>query len=592
MEKYEKITGRKQLALIKRLLGYTKAHGKLIFVSFLLVLAGTYLDVYSPLISKTILDNYIRVSNFDFNGVFRLTMLLMLVSLLLSTCRFMYNYLFKEIGNRIVKTIRVDLYRKLQRMGMRYFDQTPVGSIVSRVTNDTEAILEMLVSVLATVISSIITIVGVIIAMYSLSPFLTLICLLFVPVELFLVYLYQKLSTRFYQAAREKLSQLNTKLSESILGMNIIQEFNQQKRLIAEFEGTNEEYYQASFRVLKLDGLLLMPAVDLINSLCLILLFAFVGVDSLSGVVTAGLIVAFIEYVYKFTSPILSIMDRLAIYQQALVACQRIFAIMDNEEEAPKQNEGANAVIKEAKIEFKNVSFSYDGENEVLKNISFVVNPGETVALVGHTGSGKSSIINVVMRFYEFTKGEILIDDIPIRDYSYEELRSKTGLVLQDPFIYYGTINENVRLGNEKFSDEEVIQACEFVQADTFIKNLSETYNHKVIERGAAFSTGQRQLLAFARTILTNPKILILDEATANIDSETEKLIQEGLERMRKGRTTVAIAHRLSTIKDANQIIVLDKGRIIEQGNHEQLIELGGVYNAMYQLQQSGMEIE
>jgi len=591
MDKYEKITGKKQLALIKRLLGYTKPYYKLIIVSFIFVLIATYLDVLLPVISKTIIDKYFRVSNFDLNGVMFYAAIFFGVNILNSIFRFAHSYMFKEVGNKVVKTIRVDLYKKLQNLGMRYFDQTPVGSIVSRVTNDTEAILEMLNNVLAVVFSSLIAIVGVLIAMFNLNPLITLICIMFIPIELLLIATYQKLSTKFYQAGREKLSQLNTKLSESIVGMNIIQDFNQQKRLIKEFEKTNDEYYQASIKNIKLNGLLLSTAVDLIGSMCMAALLISMGIESFTGVVTAGMIMAFSEYIFKFTNPVLQIMERLAIYQQALVACQRIFGIMDNNEEIPKQSDEANAIIKDAKIEFKNVTFSYDGKNEVLKDISFEVNPGETVALVGHTGSGKSSIINVIMRFYEFYQGEILIDGVSIRDYSYEELRAKTGLVLQDPFIYYGTIKDNVSLNDDRFSDEQIRKACEFVQADTFINELSDTYNHKVIERGAAFSSGQRQLIAFARTIITNPKILILDEATANIDSETEKLIQEGLERMRRGRTTIAIAHRLSTIKDANQILVLDKGRIIERGTHEELVSLGGVYNAMYELQQKGMDI-
>jgi ATP-binding cassette subfamily B protein len=280
----------------------------------------------------------------------------------------------------------------------------------------------------------------------------------------------------------------------------------------------------------------------------------------------------------------------LSIYQQSIVASSRIFTILDHEELTPQQDTDANAKIENATVEFKNVSFSYDGKNEVLSDISFTVKPGETVALVGHTGSGKSSIINVMMRFYEFTKGEIVIDGKSIRCYPIEELRDNTGLVLQDPFMYYGTIKDNIRLLNKDISDQEIEDACKFVQADTFIDNLDGKYDHQVIERGAAFSTGQKQLLVFARTIVTNPKILVLDEATANIDTETESLIQNSLAKIKQGRTTIAIAHRLSTIKDANQILVLDKGKIIEQGNHQELIDKQGVYYAMYQLQQSGME--
>lgn len=285
------------------------------------------------------------------------------------------------------------------------------------------------------------------------------------------------------------------------------------------------------------------------------------------------------------------IMDRLSIYQQAIVAADRVYTIMDHEEVTPRQNEGAHATISNAKIEFRNVSFSYDGVHKVLNDISFIVNPGETLALVGHTGSGKSSIINVMMRFYEFFEGDILIDDVSIKDYPIENLREKMGLVLQEPFIYYGTINDNIRLLNKSISDEAIKDAAEFVQADTFINKLEKQYETLVIEEGSAFSTGQKQLLAFARAIVVDPKILILDEATANIDTETEGLIQKGLEKIRAGRTTLMIAHRLSTIRDADQIIVLDKGRIIEQGNHDSLMDDEGVYYGMIELQRNAMSL-
>jgi ATP-binding cassette subfamily B protein len=291
--------------------------------------------------------------------------------------------------------------------------------------------------------------------------------------------------------------------------------------------------------------------------------------------------------VQQFFNPMTNMMDFLSIFQDGVVAGSRIIHILDHEELTPQQNPGANAEIKEAKIEFRNVSFSYDGKTNVLNNISFVANPGETVALVGHTGSGKSSIINVLMRFYEFYDGQILIDDVDIKDYPMKELREKMGLVLQDAFMFYGDIASNIRLLNKDITDEQIIEAAKFVQADKYINTLPNKYHAKVIEGGTSFSSGQRQLISFARTIVTDPKILVLDEATANIDTETENLIQVGLEKMRSGRTTIAIAHRLSTIKDANLILVLEKGNIVERGNHDQLIEHEGLYYDMYRLQNS-----
>lgn len=293
---------------------------------------------------------------------------------------------------------------------------------------------------------------------------------------------------------------------------------------------------------------------------------------------SAELILLFVDYVYMLYDPLFQIIDRLAIFQQAIVSNSRVFTILNHTEITPQQEPDATRDIQDGKIEFKNVTFSYDRHNNVLNFISFTVNPGETVALVGHTGSGKSSIINVMMRFYEFSQGEILIDGKSIREYPLEVLRSKMSLVLQDLFINYGTIINNVRLLNENISEEDVIKACEFVQAGSFIEEFPEKYHHQVVERGAAFSSGQKQLLDFARTIVTNPKILIFDEATANIDTETESLIQEGLTRIRQGQTTVAIAHRLSTIKDSNLILVMCNRKIVERGTQDELIEQAGIY--------------
>jgi ATP-binding cassette, subfamily B, multidrug efflux pump len=427
--------------------------------------------------------------------------------------------------------------------------------------------------------------------MFSLNATLAFISILFIPIAIGFIYLYQKYSTKHYQTAREKNSQINTRISESISGMKIIQDFNQQKRFVREFSELNNEYYEASLMNLKIDGLLLAPVIHVLTAIALASIIFYSGVLSLNGVVMVGGVFAFIDLIYRLFDPMFQIMDRLSLYQQAVVAGDRIFKIIDNVELTPSQNEGANAKITNAKVEFKNVSFSYDGVNQVLKDISFVVNPGETVALVGHTGSGKSSIINVMMRFYEFFEGDILIDDVSIREYPLEHLRSKMGLVLQDPFIYVGTIADNIRLLNQDISDEAIKAAAEFVQADDFISALDDKYEHKVIEEGAAFSTGQKQLLAFARAIVTDPKILILDEATANVDTETEVLIQEGLKRIREGRTNLMIAHRLSTIRDANQILVLEDGEIVERGNHDELMSQKGLYFAMVELQNSNMEL-
>lgn len=451
-------------------------------------------------------------------------------------------------------------------------------------TNDTEAIKDLFVSVLSTFVQAAFLIVGIYVAMFLLNPLLALFTLILLPLIFLVVYLYRKYSSVVYMTMREKLSQLNAKLAESLSGMGIIQAFRQEKRFNDEFDEINHEHYIAMMNNTKLNSILLRPVIDLIYFTAIVILLTYFGITSFETAIEVGTVYAFITYINRFFEPVNNVMERLAIYQQAIVAGSRVFTLLDEEEIEPKQGE-SNELITEGLIEFKNVTFSYDGKTNVLKNISFTVKPGETIALVGHTGSGKSSIINLLMRFYEFEQGDIFIDGVSIKSYSKNELRRKIGLVLQDPFLFYGTIESNIKLFNDELTEEDVVDAAKFVQADMFIEQLPNGYKQRVTERGSTFSSGQRQLVAFARTIATNPKILVLDEATASIDTETEVAIQSSLEKMRKGRTTIAIAHRLSTIQDAEQILVLHQGEIIEKGTHQELLAQQGLYHKMYLLQ-------
>lgn len=586
------MSGKEHRYVIKRMLSYTKYHVPMLVVTMILVLLATLADVFAPIVIKTFLDDHL--TKLDVSAKVLLVFSSGYFGIILgqSIVRYFQLFLFQKIAFKIIKQMRVDIFTKLHSLGMRYFDKTPAGSIVSRVTNDTEAVKDMFIDVLSTAIQSFFMLIGIYIAMFALNVTLALYSLIIFPLILFIIFIYRKYSSKFYRARREKMSQLNAKISESISGMSIIQQFNQEKRLANEFEAINADYYNVSMKNIKFNALLLGPAIDLLYALAVVVILTFFGVDALTGPVAIGTIYAFISYFDRFLEAIFAVMERLAIYQEAITAAARVFRIMDETETVPNQLENSKNQISAAKIEFKDVSFAYDGRNDVLKHISFTAEPGQTVALVGHTGSGKSSIINLMMRFYEFERGEILIDGKSIRDYPISELRTKMGLVLQDSFMFYGNIKDNIRLYNKKISDEEVQQAAEFVQADKFIQTLDGKYNHRVIERGASFSSGQRQLISFARTVVTNPQILVLDEATANIDTETETLIQTGLRKMREGRTTIAIAHRLSTIKDADLILVLSKGNIIERGTHESLIQQKGIYYSMYELQKSGMDSE
>ncbi|WP_265458940.1 ABC transporter ATP-binding protein [Enterococcus sp. HY326] len=575
---------KEQVILVKRLLKFTKPYRKSFYVAIIFALLLSVINVLLPRIIQTFMDNYLTNQTATTQVIFFFAGLYFLGTVIKAIVWFFQWFLYNMASLKTYQSIRSQLFEKLHTLGMRYFDQTPAGSIVSRVTNDTETLFEFW-NVFLMVLTGIFAVVTSFIAMVQINTKIALLNLVFLPVLFGIIWYYQKFSSRIYRNMREKLSQLNTKLNESISGMQIIQQFRQEKRLEKEFDETNVEYLETRYNMIRTNSLLLSPVINFLYALAVAASLTVFGFDALHSPVEVGLIYAFTTYIQSFFNPMSQMMDYLSIFTDGLVAGSRILRIMDTEEYTPAQNPEADGEILLGKIEFRNVSFSYDGQHNVLNNISFIANPGETIALVGHTGSGKSSIINVLMRFYEFYEGEILIDDRNIRDFPMEELRKKMGLVLQDAFMFYGDISSNIRMMNPNITDSEIVAAAKFVQADGFIESLPGNYHAKVIERGASYSSGQRQLISFARTIVTNPKVLILDEATANIDTETEGLIQEGLANMRQGRTTIAIAHRLSTIKDANLILVLEKGHVVEQGTHESLLAEDGLYSDMYRLQ-------
>ena len=569
-----------QWTVLKRLLGYLKPYSLLTLLALSFLLATTVIKSIIPLVASHFIDQYLgNLSQFAVTVLIAYYGLYILQTLI----QYIGNLLFARVSYSIVRDIRKDAFANMEKLGMSYFDKTPSGSIVSRLTNDTETISDMFSGLLSSFISAIFIFVTTLYTMMILDFRLTGLVLLFLPLIFILVNLYRKKSVKIIEKTRSFLSDINSKLAESIEGIRIIQAFNQEKRLQEEFDEINEEHYVYANRSVALDALFLRPAMSLLKLLGYAVLMAYFGYRGLYIGMTAGTMYAFIQYINRLFDPLIEVTQNFSILQTSMVSAGRVFALIDQSNYEPVQADSELA-IREGNIRFEHVCFSYDGVNQILDDISFSVNKGETIAFVGHTGSGKSSIINVLMRFYEFQSGRVLIDNVDIRNYSHQELRKNMGLVLQEPFLYHGTIKSNIAMYQE-ISDEEVKAAAEFVDADAFIQELPQGYNSPVSERGSSFSTGQRQLLAFARTVASQPKILILDEATANIDSETETLVQNSLEKMRKGRTTIPIAHRLSTIQDANCIYVLDKGRIIESGTHEELLTLGGTYHKMYSLQ-------
>jgi len=561
---------------------YMLRYKGLSILALLFILMTSIVATAIPLLAQYYIDNYIT-KNIAKAGLYILIIYFGLF-ILRVVFTFLGEYYFAKVAHSIVRDLRNDSFANLQKLGMSYFDKTPVGSVVSRLTNDTQAVADMFGTIFSSFLNTILMFVVTLSAMIALSWQLTIYMILFIPVMVGSVYLYQKLSSRLVEISRAKISEMNTKLSESIEGMKIIQAFNQEQRLIDEFGEVNNEHLRYYTKSLKVDSLLLRPAMALFKVLAYGVIVTYFGLSFESAGFTAGIIYAFIQYTNQLFNPLIELMQNFSILQTSIISAGRVFTLIDNEEYEPKQKESAHKISR-GDIEFKNVSFSYDGKRDVLKNISFSVKNGESIAFVGATGSGKSSIMNLFLRFYDYDRGEILIDGVDIKDYSSKELRNSVGLVLQDPFLYHGTVESNIKMYNEELTREDVIEAAKFVDAHNFIDKLEDKYDSIVTERGATFSSGERQLLTFARTIASKPKILILDEATANIDSETEELIQNSLEKMRKGRTTIAIAHRLSTIQDSNCIYVLDKGEIIESGTHEELIALKGNYYKMYQLQ-------
>lgn len=575
---------KENLSIMMRLLQFAQPYWKVFTLSLIAMAVVSGINAYLPIIVQRYIDQYLVNDVFEVGILVRVLLFYAGLTIAKLALTYIKDYLFKNASEQTVANLRRSIYEHVIHLEMRYFDQTPNGSVVSRVTNDTETIKEFW-NVFMQVANGLFNAISIAIAMFTLDVKLALIFMAFLPVVIILMYIYQKKSTVIYGRMREALSKVNTELAESITGMMTIQHFNQTDRKKEEFDDVNQEYVDARIKMFKMDAVLLMPAISFIEVVVLVIILLMFGQEYLSGIaVNVGVLYAFTQYAKQFFNPIGEIMNSLSIFQNGLVSGSRVIHLIDKDDLAPHANPEATGEVTAGKIEITDLTFSYDGENDVLKNINITAEAGETIALVGQTGSGKSSIINLLMRFYEFNRGSIKIDDQSIKEIKDSDLREKMGLVLQDSFMFYGNVRDNITMYGD-FTDQEVRKAAEFVNADKIIDNLEDGYQSKVIERGASFSTGEKQLISFARTILRDPTILILDEATANIDTETEMMIQEGLSNMRQGRTTIVIAHRLSTIKEADRIYVLRQGEIIESGTHDELIAQGGMYYDMYELQ-------
>ncbi|MBT9260083.1 MAG: ABC transporter ATP-binding protein/permease [Clostridiales bacterium] len=580
---------------VRRLLGYLGRRKGELLLAFLFLFLGTGANVAMPLLIRVFIDRHLTP------GVFPPGPLLLLAGgyLLLLGVAAGASYLqllrFQKIALDIIREMRVEVFNHLQRLRLSYFDRHPQGALLSRVTNDTEAVKELYLNVLSAYVQHTVTLLGIFIALFFVNVRLAFIYLVLLPIFVLIILVYRHLSGPIFLRTRQLLGSLNAALNEGIQGAGVIQAFAQEKRMAQRFAELNRQHYRARMGTVRLNGLLLRPLTDFIYTLSLAGVLAYFGGRALLGAVDVGALFVFLSYLERMFEPVNDMMQRMQMFQQSYVSAQRVFELMDEGEVDPfltgEKGRGRGKAMAPSggvAVEFRRVSFSYDGRRDVLKDISFRVEPGQTVAIVGPTGSGKTTLIHLLLRLYPLERGEILLGGRRLEEIPEEELRKEVGLVLQEPFLIEGTILENVIMDRPWVTEHDALEALQAVGASSFVERLPGGYRHRVGERGATFSQGERQLLALARVLAGNPSLLILDEATAHVDSETEARIQEALETIQRGRTTLVVAHRLSTIQHAHRILVLQEGRLVEEGTHGDLLARGGLYAAMYRLQQLG----
>lgn len=565
-----------------RLIAYMKPYAHWVIFALLLVLGLTAFDLYRPMLVGDAIDTF--GANGDYDVIIATAIKYAVVLALSFAFNIAQTWILQKTGQNIILQMRKDLYRHIQSLGSRYFDITPVGKLVTRVTNDVEALNEMYSGILVQLFRNIVKIVGLAGVMLVLDVRLAAISFVLMPLVIGLTVLCQKIARNIYRLYRTRLTDINTFLSEHLSGMKIIQIFGRQERKFEEFHDKNTKLYKAFYREMLMYAVF-RPLIYILSILSLMIVLWFGSRNVFDEIISVGTLYIFSNYIRSFFDPIQELAEQFSTLQSSIASAEKIFTVMDEDEFIPEVENPKQPDKITGKIEFDHVWFAYDGENYVLKDVSFVINPGEKVAFVGATGAGKSSILNLIGRYYDIQKGHIYIDGIDIRQLSKKQLRSAIGQMQQDVFIFEGDVAHNIRLNDDAITDAQVKAAAEYVNASHFIEKLPQGYHEPVTERGATFSAGERQLLSFARTLAHNPSILVMDEATANIDTETEILIQEALEKLMDGRTTIMVAHRLSTIQHADCIMVMHKGRICERGTHRELLEQDGIYRKLYELQ-------
>ena len=571
--------------VFRRLLKYAAPYWWQFLICLLLVLGITVIEIYRPILTGKAIDLF-SVSA-DFSEIAMLGIQYVVVLLLGFAFNFLNTWILQLTGQTIIYNIRQEVFEHIHKLSMRFFDITPVGKIVTRVTNDVEALNEMYTQILVRLIKNIAKIIGLMVVMFLLNVKLAVLALCLMPLIVVLTIVFKTISKTTYRIVRTKLTALNTYLSEHLSGMKVIQIFAKEYEKDMEFKERARDLFHASYREMLVFAIFrpLMYILSIV-ALCIIL-----GVGSdivLEGVITAGTLYIFSDYIRAFFEPIQELAEQFSTLQSAMASAEKIFTVLDEDPLVKNPEQPVELGEVKGRIVFENVWFAYQGEDWILKDVSFTIEPGQRVAFVGATGAGKSSILNLIGRYYDIQKGRITIDGVDIRDMSTDELRGAIGQVQQDVFMFTGDVKGNIRLKNDSITEEEVKEAARYVNADGFINQLERAYDEPVTERGATLSAGQRQLISFARTLAYNPAILVMDEATANIDTETEQLIQEALEKLMLNRTTIMVAHRLSTIQHADKIMVMHKGRIRETGTHQELLNQDGIYKKLYELQLTG----
>ena len=584
----EEILGRAyDSRLMKRLLKYLRPYRRHVVLGILMSITVSAMEAVRPWFTKHAVD--VNIAQRDAHGLLMTAIAFFGVLLVRAFIQYANSYLTQWIGQKTILDLRMQLFEHLQQLSLKFYDRNPIGRLITRVTNDIEVLNEMFSSGIVMVFSDVFTIIGILWFMFSMSWQLAVVSLSVLPLLFYGTFLFRKKAREAYREVRLQLARINTFMQEHITGMTVDQIFNREQKSFDKFSGVNALHRDANIKSI-LYYSFFYPGVELIGALAVGLIIWYAGIDALGGSITIGTVMAFLQFNEMFWRPIRDLSEKYNIMQTAMASSERIFKLLDDRSliDNPKIPVPLRDVRGE--IEFRNVWFAYIDEEGVLKDVSFTIKPGETVAFVGHTGAGKTTIISLFSRFYELDRGQILIDGIDIRSVNKEDLRKHMAIVLQDVFLFSGDIKSNINLGNDEISIDRIKAAARVVGAHRFIERLPGQYDEEVKERGATLSVGQKQLISFARALAYNPRVLILDEATSSVDTETETIIQQAIRKLLQGRTSIVIAHRLSTIQRANKIIVMHKGEIREMGTHQELLALEGIYYKLYRLQYKEQE--